>query len=399
MHTMSNRQRILLLITLFFSGVLIMSESIMTPTINMLYTLFSNGIGYINFAVTGCYIFSIATALIAGKMCEKFSKKTLLIFGGIVGTIGGLGMVFLIQPVFLAIMRSLLMISYGFTSTVGIVVISELYGDGVKRGKVLGYYNAVSMGIGGLLSLASGYLATISLQTAYNLHILIGLYLVMLFIFVPSMKKPDRSEQINEEEKIDLKKERMGKTYWIVLINYVFYTFAYCTILYFVSVYVIENNLGNEATVGVVGTMRALIGFCSSFMFGFVFRKLGKNIIIVPYVLAIVACLLLWLYPAIWCVFFAFGLFGIATSLLRVFHYAACPALAPEKRSGSAVAYIEALTLLAVSVVAYVVTWTKGVAKMETQREFLIVPLIIMAANLVVGVIISRSKKMNDIKK
>ena len=88
MSKLSKPKRILLLITLMLSNLVLMTESIMTPTVTTLYTMFPNGTAALNFAISGCYIVSIVMSLIIGKLTEKFSKKTLLTAGAVLGTIG-----------------------------------------------------------------------------------------------------------------------------------------------------------------------------------------------------------------------------------------------------------------------------------------------------------------------
>ena len=393
MQILSQKKKTILLITLFASGTIIMSEMILTPTINLLYSLYPDGTNLINYAITGCYIFSTLASLVIGKLCEKISKKTLLLSGAVMGSIGGVGMFVTAAPMFLAVWRTLLMVSYAITMTISLSLINDMYDTDAQRGKMIGFYNAATTGFGALLSFAAGSLATVSLRSAYSLNFLILLYTIMVIFFVPHISPDKLSATDTADEKSTTGKGKMGGVYWTININYSFYTLAFCTFMYFSSVYISENNLGTEAFAGIISSIITITGFVTSLIYAKVFEKLGKNIETVSYAISALGIALVWLYPSVWSLCVGAVLEGGACCLVKVFHYAFLPTLVDENKGASAVAFVEATTMIAVLVTTYFVTYAMQLLNLPTFTSFLPITLGIMAINTIVGAIAVKKAK------
>lgn len=386
-YNLTKKQEWLLLITIFLSNVIVMDDSIFTPTVNALFVMFPEGTSLINFAITGCYIFIVVFSIIVGKLCSKYDKKSLLILGGILGAIGGLGMIFIVTPLSIAICRGLLMISYAFTMTVGLALITDLYTDEARRGKMIGYYNGIMQGIGAVLAFVAGILATKSLQLAYSTHILIVLYLIMLFMFVPSFKPVN---EMDSNEATNTSKEGLGMKYWLLVSNASVYFCAFCMILFFISVYVAENNLGNEAMAGTMSTVITIAGFITPMLYGQISALLGKHTSIISFISTLIGCVIFYLMPNLVGAFAGVILMGAANPLVRTWAYDKIPSIVPESRIDDAIGYFTSISTALSCVTAYLVTWGMTLLGCETFTSFLIVPIVIFAITTLIDLYLGK---------
>lgn len=388
---MSKPKRILLLITLMLSNLVLMTESIMTPTINTLYTMFPNGTAALNFAITGCYLVSIVMSLIMGKLTERFSKKTLLTAGAVLGTIGAFGMMYWIAPVGLAISRGIGMMAYAIVMTTTIVYINELFDTEAERGKWLGFNNAAMTLTGTVYSLLSGILATQSLNRAYMLHFAVLLYLVMAIFFIPAETKTTHTKaSASVQEETPSGNKKLGAKYWLHIAAYSIYTLCGCTPMYFISMYVAENGLGTEALSGTLSSVLTLAGFVVALGYTVVSKILGKKLPLILYLVATADLLLFALAPSVVVSFICMAVLGVVTTLLRVYYYAVVPELVPSGKEGSGIAFIEACTMLAVMVTTYFVTYGMQLLHIRTITSFLIVPAIIVAILAAIHIVFSK---------
>ena len=376
---MSKPKRILLLITLMLSNLVLMTESIMTPTVTTLYTMFPNGTAALNFAISGCYIVSIVMSLIIGKLTEKFSKKTLLTAGAVLGTIGACGMMYWITPIGLAVSRGIGMLAYAVIMTPTIVYINELFDTEAERGKWLGFNNAIMTLTGTVYSFLSGILATQSLNRAYMLHFAVLLYLVMAVFFIPSAEKDTAKADVAEEQASASENNKLGARYWVHIVTFSIFTLCNCILMYFISMYVAENALGSEALSGTLSSVFTIAGFFVALVYTVISKVLGKKLPLILYIIAAADFVLLMLAPGKVIAFVGMAVMGAIMTLLRVYYYAVVPELVPSGKEGSGIAFIEACTMLAVMVTTYIVTYGMQLLGMDTFTSFLIVPAVLAA--------------------
>lgn len=394
-----------MLLTLFISSLIVMDDMILSPTINTLYEKFPGSTGLINFIVTGCYIFVVVLSLVIGKLCSRYDSKLLMIIGGVIGLAGGILMIFMITPAGLAAGRGLIMISYTFTMNVAIAIISDVYTDDERRGRVMGYYTGTMQGIGAVLAFTAGILATHSLRAVYSLHLLIIPYLIMLFLFVPSFSKmkiaeagsdaeaDERQGKSAESVPVKAKKERFGLRYWVLVLNFSLYNFAFCIPLFYVSVYIAENGLGTEAVAGTINTLITSVGFFTPLLYASVCKRLGKNASTVVFILSAVGCALLLMTSFKSLVFLGFGIIGGACPFIRTWVYDSVPRMVPESRINDAIGYVTSLSTVISTVTAYIVTWGMTTFHFATITSFLAVPIAIFVINVVVDIMMRAVKR------
>ena len=164
-YQMSKSRETLFLITLFLSNVIVIADSIISPTVSTLYGMFPDSTTLLNFSVSGCYILMAVLTVFIGKLCSRVDMK-LLTVGALFGVAGGVGLSISYQPLFMVVMRGPFMVSYAFTSTVGMTVLTAFYMDDDRRNRAFGTYNASFCAVGALLSLAAGKLASVSVLSA-----------------------------------------------------------------------------------------------------------------------------------------------------------------------------------------------------------------------------------------
>lgn len=384
MKSLSLRQKRCLLVVLFLSTVLTMAEGIMSPTYNALYEKFPNHLGWINFAITGCYLVSFLLGFVVDRICVRVSRKAMLLAGGLIGTAGAAGMIFFFSPVSIAISRAFLQVAYTLTFTVTMTIFNEMYEDANERARKIGYYNGFGMIVSSGLSMASGYLAVTSVQSAFRLHILIVLYLAAVVFFVPNIQKDTPEVSARSENKEKTVSAKLGKNYWITVVNYGLFTAAVCSGSFFSSIYVIENGLGTEATVGTMASVVGLFSFAVSILFGGFFEKQAKNLALISYGLSALAAFLLALYPSMLIAYLGFGILSVTMVSNKIYYYTLIPRTVPENALVKAIARISILTTIGTTVSSYFVTFVREWMQIS-YTSFLLIPGCIFVLNLFVA--------------
>lgn len=277
------------------------------------------------------------------------------------------------------------MVSYAFTTTVGMTLLTAFYTDDKRRSRALGTYNAFSCAVGALLSLTAGRLATGSILAAYRLHLVVVLYFVMLVPFVPSFK-PAGNGQVVADADVKGPRESLGLQFWLAAVNYaVIYNLAFCFTYYYVSMYISENGLGNEAMSGVVNAFLTCIGFITPLLYGRLAVRLGRCVSAVSYLFSVIGCVLLLRFPSRAAAFIGYGLLGGTGPLLRTDAYAVLPSIVPESRVNDSIAYIGALQNISGCTTGFVMTRCMTTFRIKSFTSFLIIPTVILAASFVIS--------------
>ncbi len=364
-------RRFLVLAALFSTGILLMIEGVMTPTINMLYTRYPNATGLLNFAITGSYLAGILGSLLIVPLSKRFSDKAILVVSSTVGALGGIIWLLYLDPLTLSVGRTLTQLAYPIVNVIAVNYINHLYDDVEVRGRVQGVFNAFKNLTTAALSAAAGVLAVQSIQRAYSLNLLPLISIVLLIIFLPSGSEnvPTSEEKQN---KASIESKGYGMTFWLMAGGYFLTTMGFCSIMYYGSMYVEENGIGTSATTGSIMSAASIAGMLVSLVFGWIFVRLKKKTILAANLLALAGTIVMWLFPSLLGAWAGMLLPNIAANLINCFIFSYIPMFVPEDRAAGAIGMIQTFSIAAVVVVSYFVTYTMKFMGFETYTQFLV---------------------------
>ncbi len=110
---MSKTKRTLCLVALMLTNLAVMNDLVVIPVISNLYGEFADHMGLVNYIVSGPALIIVLTSLLASFLCKKLDKKVVLIIGGIFFTVGSILGVMMVNPYYMAFMRTLVGIGAG----------------------------------------------------------------------------------------------------------------------------------------------------------------------------------------------------------------------------------------------------------------------------------------------
>jgi MFS family permease len=269
--------------------------------------------GLIKLVLTLPPLVVIPFALISGRLCDFFGKRTVLITGLILYLIGGLGGGFAGTIEVLLGCRALLGLSVGLIMPISTAIVSDFF-DGEKAMQMMGWISASNHFGGMAAQMISGIVATLCWRYAFGAYAMGFVAIGMVFFYLP--------EPAKKIQAIGTAQKKLP----IIIYLYVFAMFALMLVFYTIPVnlsfFIEENGMGNAASSGAAFAM--MTG--SAFLIGIYFRQIKvalKQFAIVAAISAMAAGLgTLYLANGIIPVFFGVGLIGLGEGFLLplIFH-------------------------------------------------------------------------------
>jgi MFS family permease len=142
----------------------------------------------------------VGSSLLTPLLLRKFRKKTVIVAGALVFTIGAVCGVMLDDALFIAVMRTLVGIGSGVVNVVAVSLIADLYGDEKARAKIIGYYNASMSFIGMAFSVVSGWIAAAGTwQDSFRCFWAAVPMTVLLILFVPGFQDDGQTPKTTQK--------------------------------------------------------------------------------------------------------------------------------------------------------------------------------------------------------
>ena len=188
----------------------------------------------------------------------------------------------------------------GFANTAGMAIICEVFVDPEKRGKQMGYYNAVMAAIGAIISYVAGFSAMSGWQGFTYVYYSAIPMLIMTIIFLPNIKPADRPVEPEMEMGEDgaVTKKGFGGKFWLFFISMFIFFMVYVPVSSYISVYIAENGVGSTSLAGTC-TALGTVGSCiCCIVFGFLYGKIRRKMSLIVFVLDAVVILLSMLFPS-----------------------------------------------------------------------------------------------------
>ncbi len=385
---MSKNKRLLCLIALMLTNLAVMHDLVVIPIISNLYGEFADHMGAVNYIVSGPALIVVFTSLLASYLCKKLDKKTVLLIGAIFFAVGAIFGVVVVNPYYMVFTRTLVGIGAGFEQVVAVALIADVYEDEDERAKMTGYYNATMSFVGIIYSYLAGILANSGVwQNAFNCYWAAIPMIIFIVLFVPSVK-PDQKKTVEAGEK--KAKEALGIRFWILEISWLIANILFgATVLYYVSMYITENNLGDAAFSGTATSVKQIAGFILCLFFGVIYSKLKRHTITISYFLAAITLAIMVIWPSTFSAVVIAAICGCCYKVIFSYMYAYGFQLVPTSRIDDSVAITTAVYGIGSFISTYFATWIMKVMHTNQITETWIVAAVLFAILAAVEVILT----------
>ena len=204
----------------------------------------------------------IPVTLIVGKLMDSVSKKLLSIIGILCFLIGGFLPALMSSLTVILVLRGILGIGIGIVQCVSSALVAENL-EGPERDKVQGNLTSAQMLGICVMVFAGGWLADISWNFAFFVHLLAIISLVLCIVCIPNVKPSAAKVSDAPAQKVQLTKGSWiwALTMFVLFIGAQIYSIA-------LSFIVDEKGLGTAAQSGNAMAFFAIGGFLLGLVFG-----------------------------------------------------------------------------------------------------------------------------------
>ncbi|MDO4288810.1 MAG: MFS transporter [Eubacterium sp.] len=389
---MSNTKRVLAVAAILATAIGVMADLAINPVIGVLYQTYPESMGYVNYFVSGPMLIVVIVSLLTGVALKKFNKRSVMIAGGIIFTVGAVCGVMVDNLLYMCVMRTLVGVGAGVVNVVAVALIADIYEDETKRAKITGYYNAAMSLVGMIFSYLAGILASGGdWQRVFNVYWSAIPMAVLLILFIPSVK-PENQQA--DSQKKQGKKEPLGWRFWWMSFGwFVMNIVLGGTVLYYLSSYIMENGIGATELAGLSASVKSLAGFILCLGFGFVYGKLKRQTIVFCYLVAALSLIVLMFFPSVAVVLVVGTIGGCTYKYAFSYAYAQGFAIVPKSRLDESVSITTAVYGIGSFLSTYYATALTQLMGTEVFSQTWGISAGIMAALFVAEIVVSMIEK------
>ncbi|MGI6229412.1 MAG: MFS transporter [Tractidigestivibacter sp.] len=350
-----------------------MHDMVIIPAVNSIYEQFADSPGLANFIVSGPAGVMIITELLTPRMLRHVGKKRLMTIAMVVFAFASIFGAAIVDPVYMAVARGIVGAAVGVIATVPLTLISELYEDEGKRSWLMGLYNAGMTGIGFVLGILSGYVASSGWQGCFRLYWITVPILVLWVLVMPETGKDSAGEQ-------EAKRERFPMGGFVKLLVVFFLIGVFYAIIYYqISVYVSEQQIGDEMLAGTLSSLGTLGGFVISFLFGGIFKRIQERSFGVGCLALAASILILYLFPSVAGSMIATFLIGAAWGFIYTAFTMDLTTVVPQSFVNTSVSVGLAVAGLCMFASTYVTTLLQMITGSSTISSILPIGVVVSA--------------------
>lgn len=366
---LSSGKRILALVAILFSSVAVMADLVIVPVIGQIYGYYPDNMNAVNYIVSGPALVLVMASLLTPFLFKIIDKKIVFIIGAVFFAAGTLLGVVIDDPLYICFTRTLVGVSQGIINVVGIAYIADMYVDSKMRAKITGYYNAALSLAGIIFSYFGGVLGTVGWMNTYKIYYFAAIpMLVLVILFIPSIKKEKgaagEAGKTNPGEKGE--KEPLGWEYWFMSFCFFITNIALgATVLYYLSVYVVELGIGDSVVTGTAAALKSVLGFFVGVAFGWIVGFFKRWTITLAYLIAAVGLVLMVVFPSSAVLYIIGTIAGLTYKIVMPYNYSHGFEIVPESRTDDAVAITTAVYGLGTFLSTYCAGWVVMIMKTE----------------------------------
>lgn len=356
------------LVTIFATTYVLFSAMIVIPVIYNFYVLFGDNLGMVNYVVSGGLLIAIVSNLVGARLMRRISKRTLMLVGVALFTVAATFQVAILDIYYVAVMATLAGIGCGLVVIAAPALLSDAYPDEKKRGTMLGWYNSAGSLVGAALSAIAGFVAAnaASWTSVYWLYAVAAIVFVLTLLFVPNTptdaEKALAAGTSTAADRIPLLPMASLSVAGFVL------SLVYMVPVYFISVLVLQNALGDEATAGLLSSATTIGSAIGCAVFGLVFRVIGRLSPTVAFGLMTVALLLITV-GNVGMVAFGCVLLGLAYGLGFVYYTVHATSIVPPSKVAVGLSISWAAINLGGFATTYLVSFLQGLLGLDPAAQ------------------------------
>lgn len=333
----------LVLFVIMLANFIGMGEFVVTPIINNIFMEFPNDTAIVNSIVSAPAILNVAGSLSSAALFKLMGRKRTLILGAAIFAVCSVLCYFAENAVLMLVLRLIAGFGMGVVTVGAVSMIAALYEDEGKRAAAMGYYNASMSVIGILLTLTSGFLATEFWRCPFLLYLVCIPVIILFMLVLPDIRS---SQEATTEEKgassASEGKAGFGGEFWKTVALFFVYNICNGVCLYFVSVYIFQNALGDEAFAGIASAVMTLVGLPFCIAFGKIYGTLRGKFGVVMYAVAGIGMIAAVLNVSNVQVIITWGMLGIAYGSLFAYVNQRASVIVPVAKVDSALGIVTA---------------------------------------------------------
>lgn len=215
-------------------------------------------------------IVMIPVTIMAGRLMQTISKKSLSILGVVLFLIGGIGPAFM--PLFLLtlILRGIFGVGVGIIQVVSTTLVAANF-EGAEREKVQGNLQAFQMLGCAAMVFTGGFLASVRWDLVFYIHLLAVITLVTVTVCLPNGDSNKTRKSAPGNHKIVL-----NKTLWIwVAVCFLLFSTGQIYSISF-SYLITEKAIGDSAAVGLGMAFFCFGGIFMGLFYGKLIKAIGR---------------------------------------------------------------------------------------------------------------------------
>lgn len=375
---MTKGRKLLFLAALMMTNFAVMGDNLLYPITANIYGEYYESMALTNYVVSGPLLVIFVVSLVAPALLKKINQKTMLLIGGV---LFGLSTIFgasVDSIAYMAVMRTFTGIGQALINVAAMSLIAQVYEDEQECGAVMGSYNSCMPIVGILYSLISGALAVQGWRNAYNGYLVALPMVIMIALFIPALPRQTAPQPEAAQADAKPRKKGMPAVFWVSAVTFLIIVVAFNMMAFYVSFYVAEHALGNEAVAGVMSTMISLGSMLFCFLYGKLYGKLGAHTMTLSIIMLALALALL-LVPNVVVTGLSLILVGGSYGLALTYCYAIGAETAPEGMADTAIGYVTAIYAIGGFVSTCISTWLMEVMHTDGRiTPTLVVPLVLM---------------------
>ena len=357
----------LFIAALFMTNFIIMTDFVIFPIADVLYTQFPDQVNGVNFIISGPSAIIVVASLLIPSLLDHVDRKLLLLIGCAAFAVSAIGGCAIQSVPYMIACRSVGGATYAIVQVCAISIISDYWPDENKRASIVGYYNTAQAAAGGIMSFISGNLALNGWTASYQTYWIAVPVFLMVLLFIPNMKgrrAAGRTDDTVANREVPAAKPswNLGAHFWAMVACFVVPTICYMiAVNSFVSVYVVENGLGDASLAGLLTTMGTIGSATMCALFGRVFKRLGLRTSLPNYFIMAVCLFVMFLRPPVPAIMVCCLLSGGCFGTLFSYNYAAGSMIVEPQNVDRATGVVTSAYGLATFVSTYFATFLMDV--------------------------------------
>lgn len=390
-----NKISIVGLIALFSVNIAYMADMAIIPAADAIFSEFSDApVSLLNFILTGPQLIGVVSAILAGVLMRRFSKKSILVVFFALFTVFACFGVLIKDPVYVALMRGLVGFSFGGLAPVAIALVTEVYSEDEKKcNGLIGAFNGFTAIIGAIISIAAGILCGIRWDYVYYIYYAAIPFVIMLIFFVPTIK-PQRNEP-GAQEIVE------GKTAWGSIIALIGSLLIICIIFnvmaYQCAMYVAQNSLGDSSFAGILSSVVTITTAVACFLFASLYDRIGRLVSCAIYgFLAIGFAACCFPMGQVWAVI-CFTILGFGYGLAMTFYYVRASAISSPENAATLTGVIAATIGLGSFLSSFVNTALMNLFHFQNLTSVFPIYIVMLVAGGILSIVLTLREK-RDIK-